>query len=158
MKDLLLISSALFRFIKSINAVLVDSNGVAFYDTSKILHALERYRDGQSDTFDGASVDDMIAYAHFIFDIEIKDGDDVINLPIHEHYDLSIGTRFTIDNNPYILEVVDASDFKPTNLYDIKCKFCNFYYGGCRVERIWCQKENRKDGKEVYFKVVQKIR
>lgn len=155
MKDLLLISSALFRFIKSINAVLVDSNGVAYYNMPKILHALECFRDGQSDTFDGASVDDMIAYAHFIFDIEVKDGDDVINLPINKYYDLSIGTRFTIDDNPYVLEVVDASDFKPTNPYDIKCKFCNFYYGGCHVERIWCQKEKREDGKEVYFNVVK---
>lgn len=75
MKDLLLISSALFRFIKCINAVLVDSNGVAYYNTSKILNALERFREEQSDTFDGASVDDMIAYAHFIFDIEVKGGE-----------------------------------------------------------------------------------
>lgn len=155
MKDLLLISSALFRFIKSINAVLVDSNGVVYYNTSKILHALECFRDVQSDTFDGVSIDDMIAYTHFIFDVEVKNDDDVINLPINKYYDLPIGTRFTIDDDLYVLEVVDASDFKPTNPYDIKCKFCNFYYGGCHVERIRCQKEKREDGKEVYFKVVK---
>lgn len=84
-----------------------------------------------------------------------NDKDNVINLQTNKYYDLSIGTRFTIDDNPYVLEVVDASDFKPTNPYDIKCKFCNFYFGGCHVERIWCQREKRKDSKEVYFKVVK---